>query len=264
MPEIRANGISMHYEIAGHPDAPVVMLSNSLGTRLEMWDPQIAMLDERYRVLRYDTRGHGRTEAPEGPYTIELLADDARALLDALQLERVHFCGLSMGGMIGQALGARLGERLISLTLCATACHMPGRELWEERIRTALRGGMRQLVDGVVERWFTAAFRAQPRPEVERVREMILATSPQGYAACCAAIRDMDQCEEIRKIEAPTLIVVGDQDPATPPERAEALHERIRGSELKVIPAAAHLVNIEQATAFNHALEAFLGRAARH
>ena len=134
MPKIQANGIQLHYELAGPADAPVVMLSNSLGTRLEMWDPQMQALTERYRVLRYDSRGHGRSEAPDGPYTIDMLADDALGLLDALDIERVHFCGLSKGGMVGQVLGARHGDRLISLALCSTACHMPAPEMWEERI----------------------------------------------------------------------------------------------------------------------------------
>jgi 3-oxoadipate enol-lactonase len=258
MPEIEANGIRMRYELSGGGDRPVVMLSNSLGTNRAMWDPQMAELSGRWRVLRYDTRGHGGSEAPEGPYTIEQLGEDAIGLLDALGIERVHFCGLSMGGMIGQVLGARHGRRLASLTLCATACHMPQREIWDGRIRTAREKGMAHIVDGVVERWFTVAFRAKPRAEVEGVREMILATPAHGYAGCCAAIRDMDLRETIRGIEVPTLIIVGDKDPATPVEAARAIGERIRGSDLKVIPEAAHLVNIEQATAFNRALSNFL------
>jgi len=260
MPEVHANGITMHYELMGHPDAPVVMLSNSLGTRLEMWDAQIPMLDERHRILRYDTRGHGRTEAPDGEYSITQLADDARALLDALQIDKVHFCGLSMGGMIGQKLGADHGERLLSLTLCSTACRMAPKEMWDERIRTAREGGMKHLVDATVERWFTEPFRAAPRAEVDAVRTMILNTPAQGYAGCCAAIRDMDLCEEIRRISVPTLILVGDKDPSTPPEKARETKARIHGAELRIIPEAAHLLNIEQPVAFNHALEAFLGR----
>src|SRR5687768_7548379 len=137
MPKIQANGIRLYYELAGPADAPTVMLSNSLGTRLEMWEPQAHALAERYRVLRYDSRGHGRSDAPDGPYTIDMLADDALGLLDALGIERVHFCGLSKGGMVGQVLGARHGARLISLALCSTAAHMPQRQIWDERIRVA-------------------------------------------------------------------------------------------------------------------------------
>jgi 3-oxoadipate enol-lactonase len=260
MPKIQANGIALHYELSGPPGAPLVVLSNSLGTRLEMWDRQMPALTQRYRVLRYDSRGHGRSDAPEGPYTIDLLAADAVALLDALGIERAHFCGLSKGGMIGQMLGAKHGERLRSLTLCSTACHMPPRQLWDERIRTVRTAGMAALTDGVVERWFTEAFRAQPSIAVEGVRQMLLETPPQGYAACCAAIRDMDLRETIRAIRLPTLVIVGAQDPGTPPEKAEEIHARIPGAHLEVIPDAAHLLNIEQDVAFDASLLAFLDR----
>ena len=258
MPKIQANGIQLYYELAGPADAPVVMLSNSLGTRLEMWDPQMQALAERYRVLRYDSRGHGRSDAPEGPYTIDMLADDALGLLDALDIERAHFCGLSKGGMVGQVLGAKYGDRLISLALCSTACHMPARELWDERIRIANEQGMTALADGVVERWFTEAFRREPSIAVDRVRQMIIDTPPHGYAACCAAIRDMDLRELITGIRLPTLVIVGDKDPATPPEKAEEIQSRIPGARLEVVPDAAHLLNIEQDVVFDAALMSLL------
>jgi 3-oxoadipate enol-lactonase len=258
MPHAEANGIRIHYELSGPADAPVVMLSNSLGTRLEMWDPQMAALSGRYRVLRYDSRGHGRSDAPPGPYTIALLADDAIALLDALGIARVHFCGLSKGGMVGQALGAKHGDRLQSLTLCATAAHLPNQELWNQRIEQSAREGMAALVDGTTERWFTAGYRAKPRSEVEQVRAMILATPPHGYGACCAAIRDMDQREAARAIRTPTLIIAGADDPATTVEVMRALHERIPGARFVEIPQAAHLLNIEQAERFNKILLGFL------
>jgi 3-oxoadipate enol-lactonase len=258
MPKIQANGIQLYYTLAGPADAPVVMLSNSLGTRLEMWDPQMPALAERYRVLRYDSRGHGRSDAPPGPYTIDMLADDALGLLDALGIERAHFCGLSKGGMVGQVLGARHGERLISLALCSTACHMPARDVWDERVRVATEQGMAALADGVVERWFTEAFRREPSITVDRVRQMIIDTPPHGYAACCAAIRDMDLRELITGIRVPTLVIVGEDDPATPPERAREIQSRIPGAQLEVIPDAAHLVNIEQDVAFDAALASLL------
>lgn len=258
MPKIQANGIQLYYTLAGPADAPLVMLSNSLGTRLEMWDAQVPALAERYRVLRYDSRGHGRSDAPPGPYTIDLLADDALGLLDALGIERAHFCGLSKGGMVGQVLGARHGERLISLALCSTACHMPARDLWDERIRVATERGMAALADGVVERWFTEAFRREPSITVDRVRQMIIDTPAHGYAGCCAAIRDMDLRELITGIRVPTLVVVGEDDPATPPEKAREIQARIPGAQLEVIPQAAHLVNIEQDVAFDAALASLL------
>jgi 3-oxoadipate enol-lactonase len=258
MPQIDANGIAIRYQLEGPPDAPVVLFSNSLGTRLEMWDPQIPALTQRYRALRYDSRGHGESAAPAGPYSIELLAADAVGLLDALGIERAHFCGLSKGGMVGQMLGARHGERLISLTLCSTACYMEPKHLWDERIKVANERGMAALADAVVERWFTQAFRVEPGIVVERVRQMILNTPAQGYAACCAAIRDMDLREAIASIRLPTQIIVGADDPATPPTKAEGIHARIPGSRLEVMPDAAHLLNIEQDVAFDASLRAFL------
>jgi 3-oxoadipate enol-lactonase len=263
MPETQANGITIHYELSGPSQAPVVLLSNSLGTRLEMWEPQLQALGQRYRVLRYDSRGHGRSSAPTGPYSIELLAGDALGLLDALDIKRAHFCGLSMGGMVGQTLGARHPDRLRSLTLASTACHMPAKDLWDQRIEAVRQGGMAAVADGVVERWFTAPFRAEPTIVVERVRQMVLETPPEGYAACCAAIRDMDLRAAIGGIRLPTLIIVGKDDPATPPERAEEIHARIQGSHLEVIPDAAHLVNIEQDVAFDATLIGFLDRQKR-
>jgi 3-oxoadipate enol-lactonase len=263
MPHVQANDIRIYYELSGPAKAPVVMLSNSLGTRLEMWDPQMGALAERYRVLRYDSRGHGRSDAPPGPYGIAMLGEDARALLDALGIAEVHFCGLSKGGMVGQWLGTHQGERLRSLTLCATAARLGPAELWNQRIEQSAREGMAALVDGVTERWFTAGYRATPRPEVELVRAMILATPPQGYGGCCAAIRDMDQLEGIRSIRTPTLIVAGADDPATPVEVMRALHERIPGSRFVEIPQAAHLLNIEQAERFNRTLTGFLAEQSR-
>jgi 3-oxoadipate enol-lactonase len=260
MPKMEANGIQLYYELTGPADAPVVMLSNSLGTRLEMWDPQMQALTERYRVLRYDSRGHGRSDAPGGPYTIDMLANDALGLLDALGIERAHFCGLSKGGMVGQVLGAKHGERLITLALCSTSCHMPARQLWEERIRVATEQGMAALADGVVERWFTEAFRREPSIAVDRVRQMILDTPAHGYAGCCAAIRDMDLRELIRGIRVPTLVIVGDKDPATPPKMAEEIQSRIPGAKLELVPDAAHLINIEQDVVFDAALMSLLDR----
>lgn len=260
MPKMEANGIQLYYEVAGPADAPAVMLSNSLGTRLEMWDPQMQALTERYRVLRYDSRGHGRSDAPEGPYTIDMLAQDALGLLDALGIERAHFCGLSKGGMVGQVLAAKHRDRLISLALCSTSCHMPAREMWEERIRVATEQGMAALADGVIERWFTEPFRREPSIAVDRIRQMILDTPAHGYAGCCAAIRDMDLRELIRGIRVPTLVIVGDKDPATPPKMAEEIQSRIPGARLEVVPDAAHLVNIEQDVVFDAALMSLLDR----
>jgi 3-oxoadipate enol-lactonase len=260
MPDLETNGVRLHYRIEGPEDAQVVVLSNSLGTALGMWDAQLGTLTRRYRVLRYDSRGHGASEAPAGPYTIAMLADDVIGLLDGLGIERVHFCGLSLGGLVGQMLGARHGERLRSLTLCATACRLPPRELWDERIRLVSEEGMTPVADVVIERWFTPAFRAEPSIVVDRLWQMLLDTPPQGYAASCAALRDADLCAALGDIRVPTLVIAGGKDPVTPPARAEELAERIAGAQLEVIGDAAHLLNIEQDIAFDAALIAFLDR----
>jgi 3-oxoadipate enol-lactonase len=189
-----------------------------------------------------------------------MLADDAIGLLDALEIERVHFCGLSMGGMVGQVLGASHGDRLVTLALCSTACRLPPRELWDERIRLVSGSGMAAIVDAVVERWFTEAYRREPTVQLERVKRMILETPPHGYAACCAAIRDMDLRDLIPAIRVPTLVIVGEDDPATPPQKAEEILRLIPGAQLEVFPDAAHLLNIEQDVVFEAALTSLLDR----
>ncbi len=260
---VSANGISVRYRLDGPEDRPVVMLGHSLMANLAMWDPQMPALTARYRVLRYDTRGHGGTQATPGPYTIELLTADAKALLDALGIGRVHYVGLSLGGMVGQLLAAKHPEALQSLVLCDTASHMPPPELWDERVRTAELEGLDPLIPPTLERWFTARFRERREDAIESVRAMMREASVQGYAGCCQAIRDMNQTGVLATIKAPTLIVVGDQDPSTPVSTAQGLHERIAGSELVVLKDGAHLPNIEQPEAFNAALLDFLDRIER-
>ena len=261
---ITANGIRVHYTLNGPAGAPVVMLSHSLATNLAMWEPQVAALAARYRVLRYDTRGHGGTEAPEGPYALDLLAEDARALLEALEIRRGHFVGLSMGGMIGQTLALAHPEMLRSLCLCDTACRIPAeaRPVWDERIRVAAAQGMEPHVEPTIGRWFTPAFLAG-HPEIgDPVRAMIRRTPPQGYIGCCRAIQRLELADQIGRIGLPTLVVVGEEDPGTPVAAARAIHERIAGSELTILPSASHLSNMEQPAAFNQALLGFLGRQA--
>lgn len=257
---IYANGTALAYRFDGPEDAPVVMLSNSLMSNHTMWDPQMAALTERYRVLRYDTRGHGASAAPAGPYTMAMLGEDAAALMTALGLDHVHFIGLSMGGMIGQYLGANHGQRLQSLTLCDTACVMPPKSLWDERITQARAEGLGVAVPATLERWFTEPFRAAGSPELEKVAAMIRTTDVDGFAGCCAAIRDMDQRAVLSSISAPTLVIVGALDPGTPVAAAEVLHDGIAGSELLVIDDAAHLCNMERPAPFNAAVVDFLSR----
>jgi len=257
MPFVDAGGTRLFHRFDGPIGAPPLVLSNSLGTNLGMWDGQMPALVERFRVLRYDSRGHGQSAAPPGPYRIEELGCDLIALLDALDIPRVRFCGLSKGGMVGMWLASNAPERVERLVLCNTSAHLPGRELWNARIEAVRATGMAAVAPQVLERWFTAGFRARASEAVEKVRQMLLTTPAEGYAACCAAIRDMDQRETIASIRAPTLVVVGSRDPATPPEHGRAIADRIRGARVIELPAA-HLSNVEAAEAFNEAVLGFL------
>jgi 3-oxoadipate enol-lactonase len=263
--KITANGITINYELEGPATAPVLTLSHSLATDLTMWDPQIPALSRRYRVLRYDTRGHGGTDAPAGRYSLEQLADDARALLAALGIAKTHWIGLSMGGMIGQTLALRAGEVLQSLALCDTSSRIPreAQPAWDDRIRTAERDGMEPLVDATLGRWFTPAFRERRRDAVTRVADMIRGTNPCGYAGCCHAIRALDLTHRLEAIALPTLIIVGEEDPGTPVAASEAIRNAIPASELVVLKSASHLSNIEQADEFTRTLLGFLDRVAR-
>ena len=257
-----ANGIGIEYEIGGPPEAPVVTFSHALATHLGMWEPQTAFLAEQYRVLRYDTRGHGRSDVPAGSYTFSQLVEDVRVLLDRVGVERTHFVGISMGGMIGQWLALTYPERLLSLVLCDTSARTPpeAREIWDERVAVAGREGMNAHVEPSIGRWFTPAF-ARKHPEaVDRVRAMIRATDPRGFIGCAAALREHDVLDRLSEIRIPALIMVGEKDPGTPVAAAQVIHERIAGSELVVLESASHLSNVEQAKAFNQKLLAFLSR----
>ncbi len=258
--KIMANGISVNYTLDGPMSAPVVTLSHSLATDLSMWEPQMAALTARYRVLRYDTRGHGGTDAPPGAYSLEQLADDARALLRTLGIARTHWIGLSMGGMIGQALALRAPDLFLSLVLCDTSSRIPAeaKPLWQERIKTAETQGMEPLVEPTLGRWFTASFRERRKDVVDPVRAMIRATNPLGYAGCCHAISALDLTDRLSTIKLPTLIVVGEEDQGTPVSASRAIQASISGSRLEIIKSAAHLSNLEQPEAFIAAVMPFL------
>jgi 3-oxoadipate enol-lactonase len=257
MPAIEANGIKINYQIDGADSAPVLMLSNSLGTNLHMWDKQVPALAKRFRVVRYDTRGHGKTDAPSYPYTFAMLGQDAIALMDALKLSKVRFCGLSMGGMIGMWLARNAPSRIEQLVLCNTAAKFGLTEIWNQRVATVRASGMKVITDAVIERWFTKEFREKSPKEIDPIVEMLHTTKPEGYAGNCAAIRDVDQRWTIGDIKAPTLVIGGKLDPATPYEAAELIAKRIPGAKLVGL-GAAHLSNIEQPEAFTKALDGFL------
>ncbi len=257
---VNINGVEIAYRFDGPAQGRVVLLSNSLMSNYDMWDWTLPALTDRYRVLRYDTRGHGRSGTTPGPYTIALLGDDAAALLDALEIKAAHFVGLSMGGMIGQQVGARYPEKLLSLSLCDTASEMPPRSLWEERLEIARKQGVAGLVEGTIKRWFTAPFIERSAVDIDKVRAFILGTGAEGYMACASAVRDMAQTTMLLKIKTPTLIMTGRQDPACTVDQATVLHRMIDNSELLILEDAAHLANIEQPQAFNLALRSFIDR----
>jgi len=260
MPTANVNDATLHYRFDGPEDAPVILVSNSLASNLTMWDHQIdTLLGLGFRVLRYDSRGHGQSGVTPGPYTIEMLTADAVGLLDALGIERASFMGCSKGGMVGQMAGTRHGDRFDRLVLCSTSAYMGGGDVWAARIEAVTNGGMAAVVDATIDRWFTRPGQERLPGDVARVREMILATPPEGFVACAQAIAAMDQRESIRAIDRPTLVVVGENDPGTPPSAAKLIHERIAGSKLVVLADSAHFCNVEQAGAFNAALEEFLG-----
>ena len=256
------NNVMIHYEISGKAENPVVMLSHSLGCSSIMWVPQLAILGTSHRVLCFDTRGHGSSDAPSGPYSLEQLGEDAVGLLDTLGIDQVHFVGLSMGGMIGQSVALNHPERLLSLTLCDTTAFIPQDALpiWRDRIQTVRSKGLKAVVNETMERWFTPPYLRRNPPEVKIIRDQFVATPVEGYIGCSEAIMKLDYLERLTEIRVPVQIMVGEEDPGTPVTAAEAMHERISGSELMVIPSAAHLSNIEQAETFNGALTAFLER----
>ena len=261
MPFIELNGGRIHYHIDGpgeaFPDAPVLVLSHSLGTNLSMWDHQAAPLARRFRVLRYDTSGHGASSAPPGPYSIEQLGGDAVRLLDELKIDRAHFCGLSVGGMIGMWLGAAAPERLNKLVLANTAPRIGTAEAWNARIAIVREKGLEPVAASVVERWFSPAFKAQNPGAVETARAMLLQSSRVGYTGCCAALRDTDLSETIRQVRAKTLVIAGSHDPATTPADGHFIAGQLEGARYVELNAA-HLSNIEAAQEFTEAVLEFL------
>ena len=259
MPLIAAsNGTELFYDLRGPAGAPVVAFSNSIGTTHRMWDAQAEALADPYQVLRYDTRGHGGSPVASGSAIIEALADDLAGLLDALQIGRAHVVGLSLGGMTAQALAARHPGRVRGLVLMATSAYLP--QGWEVRAATVRSQGMGAIADAVLARWFTPDFAATHPDAVAPHRERFVAMEPEGYAACCSAIGGMDLRPSNASIAAPTLIVAGADDPATPVAMMEEIRGRIPDAELVVLPRAAHLLSVERADAVNAHLGAFLGR----
>lgn len=247
------DGVQLAVEVRGPEAAPVLLLSNSLGTTMAMWDPQVEALSQRYRLVRYDGRGQGRSTCLPGAASMDRLGRDALAVLDALGVERAHFCGLSMGGMVGQWLAARAPKRLLRLVLANTSACMAPAAAWQARLEGVLANGMGPLADASLQRWFTPGFLSAEPDKAEWIRQMLLANDPAGYAACCAAIRDMDQRRTAALNAVPTLVIAGEADPATSVADAQFLVDAAADARLITLPAA-HLSNVECPEAFTQAV----------
>lgn len=261
MPFLTHGDVRLHYAVDGPDDAPALLMSNSLGTDFHLWAPQMAMLADRFRVVRYDTRGHGGSSVPDGPYTIDQLGHDALAVLDHLGIERAHFVGLSMGGLTGIWLASHAPQRMLRVVLANTGAKIGTAETWNPRIDALRASGAKTLppamADAVLERWFTPRYRAMRAPAIDPVHRMLLDTSGPGYAANCAAIRDADLRSGLPMIRVPVLVVAGTHDPSTPPQLGRDIAEAIPGARYVEFDAA-HLSNVEQAGAFNAAVLDFL------
>ncbi|MBI2316186.1 MAG: 3-oxoadipate enol-lactonase [Betaproteobacteria bacterium] len=258
--KIRTNGIEINYSVEG--SGPWVVMSHSVACNLRMWDPQAALLAKSCTVLRYDTRGHGESSAPEGEYTLEALADDLKGMLDGLGVKTCRFIGLSMGGMIGQTFALRY-PGVFSAMVLADTCGRYSSDvwpMWEARIKTAREKGMEPLVEPTLSRWFTEPFRASRRDATDRIAAMIRSTPVPGFVGCCYAIPRINLTHRLKEVACPTLVVLGDQDQATPLEAAREIQAAIPGSQLVTIPQAAHLSNVEQPEAFNAALTSFFAK----
>lgn len=251
------DGCRIAYRFDGVRDAPVLLLSNSLGTSMSMWDPQIEAFSKQYNVLRYDSRGHGQSDAPAGAYSMDRLGRDVIELIEALGLGPVYFCGLSLGGMVGQWLGVRAPALLRGLILANTSAYMGPPTNWDARIALVRAQGMPPLAEGSIGRWFTKDFPASHPEVIAAIRDGLLATNADGYAGCCAAIRDMDMRQIGSLNEVPTLIIGGTQDLATPPADSEALARSLYDTQLTLLDAA-HLSNVEQPEHFAQEVLSFL------
>jgi 3-oxoadipate enol-lactonase len=242
------DSVALHHEVAGPEDGHVVLMGASLGTTTAMWDEQAGPLAERFRVVRFDHRGHGGSPVPPGPYTIAEMGGDVRALLDALGVERASYVGLSIGAMVGTWLAANEPDRVERLALVCTAAHLPPPEAWRERAAEVERAGTVEVVlEGVMARWLTPDYAAAHPEAVENLSGMLAVTSPEGYAGCCHALETMDLRDDVRRIRAPTLVIAGAQDPSTPPEHGRAIADAIPGARYELLDPTAHIAAIERA-----------------
>jgi 3-oxoadipate enol-lactonase len=258
--QARRSGI-LNYSIEGPEDAPVVTLSNSLSTDLSMWDEQAPLLAHQYRLLRYDTRGHGNSEVTTAPYSMEQLADDIAGLLDSLGIKKTQFVGLSLGGMTAQMLALRRPQLISSLCLVATTCLPPyhGRQIWDERVASIRESGrFDHMLAPMMDRWLSMKFRRESKLRFDEVKEMVLRTPPEGYIGCSLAIAGFDVRDRLNEIEIPTMVIAGEEDPGTTVEDAQMIHAGIKGAKLAVVPGARHLLNVDRPAAFTPLLSDWL------
>jgi 3-oxoadipate enol-lactonase len=257
--KVAANGINFNYRIDGQDGLPWLMFSNSLATDLTMWDEQATYFSQKFRVLRYDQRGHGTTEAPAGRYSFDILIQDAIALMDALGIKQTHFCGLSMGGATAMGLAQRHPERLKNVVVCDSGCASTPAvaQQWEERIVIAQSKGMTALVDSTIERWSPATTNEAGPSHIDKIRQMILATPANGFVGCAAALADHDFRSTIDKVKNPMLFMVGQKDGATPAAMLQ-LQSQLAGSQFVELPDAGHISNMDRPDSFNRAVSEFL------
>jgi 3-oxoadipate enol-lactonase len=257
MPMIDADGCLLNVAIEGRDGGPTLMLSNSLGCNMAMWQPQMAALTKLFRVIRYDRRGHGKSGVPPGPYSMERFGRDVLAILDGLNIQKTHWCGLSMGGMVGQWLGANAPDRFDRMILSNTSCYYPDPTNWDNRIKAVQDGGIASVADAVIGGWLTADFREREPQATAQMKEMLIASPQQGYIACCQALRTLDQRDLLPRISRPTLVIAGRQDPSTPVAAGEYIRAHVPGANMTILDAA-HISNVEQPHAFTEAVIGFL------
>ena len=257
MPMIDADGCLLNVSVEGRDGGPTLMLSNSLGATLAMWEPQMKALTQLFRVIRYDRRGHGKSSVAPGPYSMERFGRDVLAILDDLNIDKVHWCGLSMGGMVGQWLGANAPDRLGKIVLANTACYYPDPTNWLNRIKAVKDGGIAAIADTVIAAWLSTDFREREPQITARLKAMLLASPVEGYIACCEALSTLDQRELLSRIRSPTLVIAGRHDMSTPISAGEFIRSRIAGASMTILDAA-HISNVEQPHAFTDAVVGFL------
>ena len=257
MPIAHVNGGHLHYILEGQNNAPALILSNSLGSNFGMWDSQMPDFHKHFRVLRYDTRGHGQSEVTPGPYSFAQLGRDVLALADEVDMGTFSFCGLSMGGVTGMWLGLHAPQRLHRLVLCSTGAKIGNAETWDARIDAARKGGTKSIAPGAMERWFTQPFRDREPATIQRIQHMVETTNVEGYIACCQALQAVDLRDQIAKIATPTLVISATHDPATPPSDGQFVAQHIPNARYLELNAA-HLSNIEQQQIFTQEVSAFL------